>query len=420
MGGAYQHMQLVKTAKDMGLITYVTDYLPYEASPAKQMADYGYMYNITDIEQIASLCHKEHIDGIVAPYLDVTQKPYQVLCERMGFPCFGDKRQHEILTDKVLFKKFCRNNGLDVIPDYDVRDILDVDKCDRIVSFPILIKPCDSRGSRGQSICYTREEALEGIKIAKDASKSGGILIEKYMNSNDDLQLVYIVVNGEPILVRVEDRYLGAEDSGLNRLCIASINSSCHEEEYRLKTDYKAIAMIKALGLKNAPVFIQGFKDGDTVRFYDPGLRLPGDGFDIAYKAAVGIDLPEILITFALTGTISDSVGEMIRKARITKATAMIEPCIHQGKISSIKGMDQIKKNPYILSAYNAYKEGDEVGLYNDVRQRFGEYVIVCENFDELRQTIDWLFSTLHVYDEGGNEMLFAKFNSENLKKYFG
>lgn len=419
LGGAYQHRKLVETAKNLGVETYVTDYLNIEDSPAKAMADHAYMYNITDMDDLERLCRDEKIDGVIAPYLDVTQKPYQQLCERMGWPCFGDKKQHDILTDKKLFKEFCEEHGADVIPYYSEADLLDESACKEKVAFPILVKPCDSRGSRGQTICFNREEALPALEEARAESQSGEIIIEKYMGSENDIQLVYFVVNGEPILVRVEDRYLGEKGTGLDKLCIATIDASIHDSNFREKADEKVRNMIKAIGLKNSPIFIQAFMDGDVARLYDPGIRLPGDDYDVAYKSVTGIDIAEILIRFALTGEVSDEVGERIRQARIDKATAMILPGVRPGIIKEIKGLNEIKKHPAFLEMSQAYKVGEEVGLCNNVKQRFGEFVIECDTFEELRDTIEWMFDTLEVLDENGMNLLFAKFDTKELRKYF-
>ena len=40
IGGAFQHCKLVEAARQLGVITYVTDYLQPEQAPAKQMADH--------------------------------------------------------------------------------------------------------------------------------------------------------------------------------------------------------------------------------------------------------------------------------------------------------------------------------------------------------------------------------------------
>lgn len=118
IGGAFQHCKLVEAARELGVKTYVTDYLPLEKAPAKQMADKYYTYNITDIDEIVELCKNEEIDGVISTSLDACQKPYQRICEKLGAPCFGTKEQFDILTDKNLFKTYCRKNGVDVIPEY--------------------------------------------------------------------------------------------------------------------------------------------------------------------------------------------------------------------------------------------------------------------------------------------------------------
>lgn len=418
LGGAHQHLKLVETAKEMGIITYVTDFLDIEYSPAKQIADYEYRYNITDIDSLVTLCKKESIDGIVAPYLDISQNPYCTLCERMGLPCFGNKEQHKILTDKNEFKKFCEKHGVDVIFSYNEDEIMDPIIGVSKVEYPIIIKPCDSRGSRGQTVCYSHEEAVNAIDYAKSESRSGNIAIEKYMGSENDLQLVYMVIEGEPILIRVEDRYLGDKDSGLDKLAIASIEPSIHEKKYRKMVDNKVVSMLKAIGLKNSPVFIQGIFDGNTVRFYDPGIRMPGDEYDRIYKSVTGIDLPELLIRFAITGNMSVEKGRKIRNANINKATAMIYSAVRPGKIAKIEGIEEIRKNSNIIFMTQIYKEGDVVGKHYNVRQRFGEFDIECDDFIHLQETIEWLFDTFHVYDENGQDMVFAKFNTKNLEKY--
>ena len=50
IGGAFQHVKLVEAAKELGVVTYVTDYLPLEKAPAKQIADKYFMYNIDEID----------------------------------------------------------------------------------------------------------------------------------------------------------------------------------------------------------------------------------------------------------------------------------------------------------------------------------------------------------------------------------
>ncbi len=415
LGGSYQHIKLVQKANELGIETYVTDYLPLEKSPAKQIAKYKFMYDIFDLNSLAELCRKENIDGVIAPYLDVTQIPYQQLCEKMGYFCFGDKKQHEILTNKKNFKLFCINHGANVIDTYDELEIL---KNPNFNNWPVIVKPADSRGSRGQTVCNSNNELIEAINFAKIHSKSNETIIEKYMGTNNDLEIAYIVINGEPVLLRVEDRYLGKKSEGFDKLCIASICPSKLEKDYIEFADSKIKEMIKAIDLKNSPVFIQAFMDRDTARLYDPGIRLPGDDFDVLYKYITGIDIPYILIKFALTGEISESDKEKIKSAKINKPAAIILPCLKPGKISAIYGYEELKTDNRFLAVSKAYNAGDIVEKTNDVRQRFGEFDIVCSDFSELKNVINELFKNLKVLNENGENMITAKFDTDILDKY--
>lgn len=413
LGGSYQHRKLVKKARELGIETYVTDYLDLSRSPAKLLADHQLMINITEIKELVALCRREHIEGVIAPYLDVTQKPYQRICEIMGYPCFGNIWQHRILTDKIAFKEFCKEHGVDVIPTYTEAQI----KQD-MAPYPVLVKPADSRGSRGQSVCYSKAEVEKAVVLAKSESSSCGSIIEKYMANANDIQLVYLVINGEPILYKVEDRYVGKTEDGTDKIAIACVSPSRFEKIYREKADAKVVNMIRSLGLKNSPVFIQAFMDGDIARLYDPGIRMPGDDYDDVHKFLTGIDIPELLIRFALTGEMSKEVAKEIRDARLNSYGAMIMPCLRPGRIFKIVGLDRIDTNPNIITWSHAYVEGDEVYLEKTVKQRYGEFVITASDKNELKTVIEWLYDVLHIYDEFGKDMLIAKFDTNILKQY--
>ncbi|MBQ6503317.1 MAG: hypothetical protein IJI57_05335 [Flexilinea sp.] len=413
LGGMYQHRKLVKKAKELGIETWVTDYLPLEEAPAKQMADHAEMINITEIDRLVKLCRDEHIDGIIAPYLDVTQKPYQQICERMNWPCFGTARQHEILTDKQQFKAFCETHGADIIPGYSEEDL---EK--RNIEYPILVKPSDSRGSRGQTICRNKEEAENAIRFAQKESTSGQAVIEKYMENKQDLQLVYLVINGEPLLYKVEDRYTGSPDEGLDKIATACISPSKYEKKYRDQIDAKVSGMIRSIGLRNSPVFIQAFMDGDVVRLYDPGIRMPGDDYDDAHKALTGIDIPELLIHFALTGEMPEFAAGQIKNKRLKGYAVMILPCLRPGKIAKIEGLELIDTHPNIVTWSTAHFVGDAIRDDVKLRQRYGEFVITASDKEQLRTVIQWLYETLHVYDETGEEMITGRFDTKLLDDY--
>ena len=417
LGGAFQHCKLVEAAKELGVITYVTDYLPLEKAPAKQIADKYYMHNITDIDEIVDMCKAEGIDGVISTSLDACQKPYFQVCEKLGVPCFGTEEQFHVLTDKKAFKKCCIENGVDVINEYTKDDFADIETCNRNVEFPILIKPGESRGSRGQSICYTYEEAKKGIDFAIAEGSNGDVVIEKYMGQANDFSMTILVLNGKVYPTRTVDRFLGKYEDGLDKLAVGAVMPSVFTDVYMKDAHKKVEKFIKAIGLYNAPIFMQGFVDGDKVRFYDPGLRLPGGEYERMFTHIFGKNPIYPLIEFALTGEVSeDNYTYSEEDVYLNgKLAIQILPALKAGKIAKIVGLDEIKNHPKVVSVFERYNVGDDILETHNVNQRFSEIDVVCDSNEEATEVVEWIYNTLDVCDEFGESMIVSNYDPKRF-----
>lgn len=408
IGGAFQHCKLVEAAKELGVVVYVTDYLPVEKAPAKQIADKYFMHNVTDIDGIVKMCIEEKIDGVISTSLDACQKPYQQVCERLGLPCFGTKEQFDVLTDKNLFKSACRKNGVDVIPEYKEKDI-----DEKTVEFPILVKPGESRGSRGQTICSSYEEAKKAIEFAKSVSSNGQVVIEKYMGQANDFSMTILMINGRACPIRTVDRILGKYEDGLDKLAVGSASPSVFTKLYMENVHKRVEGLYKDLGIENAPVFMQGFVDGDTVRFYDPGLRLPGGEYERMFTHALGKNPMHPLIEFALSGKMS-SYESLFNKDDVYlqgKIVGQVLPTLRGGKIGSIEGLDEIRNHPCVVAVFDRYAVGDIIEETHNVAQRFCEIDIVCKDGKEATKTAEFIYNTLKICDENGQNMIVSSFD---------
>ena len=414
LGGVYQHCKLVEAAHELGAYVIVDDYLPPEQAPAKQMADKHYMHNIFDIDDIVAMCRKEKVDGVIATSLDACQRPYQQICEKLGLPCFGTKEQYTILTDKNAFKAQCRKSGLDVIPEYAEEDFVNKEICAERVKFPILVKPCDSRGSRGQSICNTYDEVIAAIEFARGESSTHQVVIEKYMGQSNDFSMTILVVNGKAYPYRTLDRVLGTYEDGLDKLAVGSVTPSVFSNLYMNNVHKKVKRFIQDVGLVTAPIFMQGFVDGDTIRFYDPGLRLPGSEFERTFCFATGKNVLYPLIEYALTGKASDDAINMTPEDIWfdNKVAVQVLVALRPGKIAAISGVDEIRNHPKVAVLFERLAIGDEVQPTHNVKQRFCEIYLVCDDNADAAALTEWVYETLKVTDAEGESMVVSKINT--------
>lgn len=405
LAGASLHIKIVKAAKELGVYTIVTDNLKPEDSPAKLIADEYWMNNIFDIDNIVQKCKEEKVDGVIAFCIDPTQIPYQRICEKLNVPCYGSKEQFRIFTNKQLFKEFCKKYNVNVIPEYSINDILNNN-----VNYPVLVKPTDSRGSRGINICYNKEETLKAITIASNESSNKGVIIEQYFNDADDMSFAYMVVNKIPYLVKIGDRILGDKKDNLQCQQMVAILPSKYKQKYIELVEPNIKEMIKGLGLEFGAVFLQGFWKDNKVYMYDPGLRFPGTDFDVVTKKVTGFDAMKSFVRFALTGDIKSCYGDINLAYNYNdKFCLILSVSIKAGEIDIIEGIDEIVKHPYVIDYYQRYRKGDVIFNSGDIRQRALEFVTYIPSYIEIKSFIKYVYKTLKIIDTNGDDMIVSR-----------
>ena len=411
LGSASVHVKLIKAAQEMGIYTITTDNVPYEDSPGKKIADEYWNLNIYDVKEIVKKAKKEHIDGVICGWLDPCQRPYFQICHELGLPCYGDEKQFFKMTDKHAFKKMCEENNVDIIDEFTEADI----KGNK-VEFPVFVKPVDSRGSRGQAVCYTMKELLSAIEVAKEESSNGDVLIEKYITGSQEFHVTYFFVDGEPYLLRTSDNYCGSEEMHMEKVVSCAVMPSRYTSQYIEKAHPNVVKMFKNLGIKNGPIFMQGFEDNGVFRFFDPGLRFPGVDYELVFKKVFNVDLMKAMIQIALTGktdVVIPKDAAFIKGGRASVLYLTIRACT----ISHLDGEKEVNKNKHVIAYLPRCKEGEKIDWAYNVNQRLGEVDLLCANTVELINTINFVNSTLIATDEKGEDAIFARFDTNRIDK---
>lgn len=412
LGGAIQHCKVVEAAKEMGIITYVTDFLP--TAPAKEMADFSYQINVTETEKLAELCRSEQIDGIISGWLDFCQIPYQRLCEATGLPCYGLREQFDILTNKLKFKEICQQYGVGNPTAFPWKEYVG-GKYSKL-PYPVLVKPADSRGSRGVKVCYDSVELEAAIENASRESYDSNAIAERYIENGQAFLVVYFFVNGEAYVQQLSDAYFGDPEYGLGKVVSAYRSPAKSAELYFKHGDSDFISMLKDLGVKDGPVCMQGFLTENEILYFDPGRRFPGGEYERAFKRATGIDFVKLMIGFALTGEMCTE-GDFPRYLYRTngKTTLRLHLNVRGGLVASEEGFEDINNIPEVEYVAKYHGVGDMIENTGDVRQRYAHIVIVADTTFALQETIRKIYSVAHVFDSEGKEMLVSYFPPEIL-----
>ena len=339
LGGVAMICELVENVKMRGGYVIVADYYP--DSPAKKIADEAWLISTADTETLAKMCREKNVDGVIAAFDDFNVLCAQKLSEKIGRPFYARDSQIEITMNKARFKELCRESGVPSTPEYDVDEA--TWNCGmRKMEFPVIVKPVDGSGSRGIMICYSHEELREAYKKAKEMSKIGKVIIEKYL-IGDEIGVNYVLQKGNIYASILHDRYMQAENGRNVRLPLAYVYPSKYTQRYLRYEDQKVIDMFLSIGMENGTLFLQGCMDHDLCLFYEMGYRLNGAKQYQILDKLCGFNPMEMIVNYSLTGEMEDKDIRNLINPRLSKVCCTLSILVKPSYIDKIIGLDVVK-----------------------------------------------------------------------------
>ena len=180
LGGLSYLIPVIETAHKLGIHVITVDYLP--DNTAHKYSDEYHNVNIVDIDAVLQLARELQIDGIMSFAVDPGVITAAYVAEKMNLPFQCSFENACILQDKSLFRKFLKDNkfntpkALSFSKEEDALNNVDD------FSWPIIVKPVDSAGSKGVTKVEEKSMLPEAIKRALDKSFSGKFIVEEFLD----------------------------------------------------------------------------------------------------------------------------------------------------------------------------------------------------------------------------------------------
>lgn len=412
LGGMRFSCEIVNKAKEMGIYTLVADYNNIDDSPGKQIADEAVDLSVVDVNAVVNYVKRHDIDGILVGFNDMLLPFYAEICEKTGLPCYGTKEQFELFISKDKYKALCRQFDVPTIPEYDIND--------ENIIFPVLVKPVDSSGSRGITICHNRQDMEQAVSIGKRASKTGKVLIERYMEGRE-VTVFWTFQDGNYYLSALANRHVKYnQGTDVIPLPVGYTFPSVFLPKYRVEVEENCKQMFRHLGLKDGMMFMQCKVENGTCYVYDIGYRLTGSLEYKILERVCGYNPLEMMIEFALTGKMGDNsiAGKAIPEF---KTPAFNVSCLcAPGTIKAITCIECVRAMPEVVDVVMAHVPGETItkqmrGLLAQITVRVLGTVASKEKLFPTMQRID---STIHIFNDRGEDILLPGIEYGDIEGY--
>lgn len=179
LGGIRYLLPVIKAAHEQGYYVITADYLPDNI--AHQYSDEYVNVSIIDKEAVLKVAREKEIDGIMSFGVDPGVIAASYVQNQMGLPSFGPFESVDILQHKDKFRAFLTDNGFNVPWAYGFSSEMEAWDSRRKFTYPLIVKPTDSAGSKGCTRVDCEEELMPAIKYAFKYTISGHIIIEEFL-----------------------------------------------------------------------------------------------------------------------------------------------------------------------------------------------------------------------------------------------
>ncbi|MCR5102525.1 MAG: ATP-grasp domain-containing protein [Butyrivibrio sp.] len=393
LGGSRYLKPVIDAAHKLGLYVITCDFLP--ENDVHKLSDEYCNISIIEKDAVLEAALKLKINGIMSFACDPGVVTAAYVAEKMGLPFQGSYESTCILQDKGLFRQFLLDNNFNCPHARRYTDkkapFNDID----YFTWPVIVKPVDSAGSKGVNRVDSPDKLSEAIDVAVDGSHNGAFIIEDFLtfegyHSDADP----FTVDGKLEFVSYSDQLFDKDADNPYTPAYIIWPSSMKQEHQ----DYLTGEIQRLMQLLNMKTGIYNIEScvGNNGKPYIMEVSPRGGGCKIAelQKMAYGIDLIE--------NEVRKAVGMSVINLKQTECVGHWAEMIVHARPNESGILESVSVDPEIADKYLkvvdlSAKEGDIVKPFTGANMALGDMFFRFDSRDKLNEVMSKSQEWLHI-----------------------
>jgi biotin carboxylase len=373
LGGSYQQIPAIEYAREAGHYVVLCDYL--DDNPGRNFSNEYLSVSTTDKDKVLGVAQKRGIDGIIAYASDPAAPTAAYVAGELKLPG-NSYASVNTLSNKYLFRQFLKSNGF-MTPDFKlVNSFEELFTISENCSFPKILKPTDSSGSKGVILLNNNHDIKRQFDYSMNYSKRKELILEDYIETPfNQLHGDGFVANGKLAFVYLGDHHY---DTRINQFVPFSTTwPSLIPTELMNKAIAELNQALKLSGFKEGPINIEiRLTQKADVVIMEIGPRSGGNFTPVLLSHLSGVDL--------VKKAIDSSLGIMSQEFNCSEFKSGAYFVLHSGTKGSYRGFsfsNGVEK--YIFQRHIYKKNGDPVEPFHGASSAIGVFLL---EFGALRE----------------------------------
>ncbi len=401
---------LLKAARELGVYIICCDKYDSTRSPTKAMADEAWDIDYSRTELVAEKCLETGVDGVIAGYAENRVDAACKISKAIGRPFYATEEQLNLTRNKVFFKELCEKYSIPTPRDYKLSIPL-VDEQVDTITFPVIVKPSDSGGRKGITVCYGKEQLIAAVDLALAESIYKDVVVEQFITGTE-MSAIYTIADGRASLSCLNDKYISEDEDSKGFLCTFVITPSKNLKRYYETVDSKVKEMLRDIGAENGVATFQMMACSEGIYIFEMGYRINGNNDFTIIEQENGLNYCHMLMSYSLTGSMGDNLEKDNPFFKKYHGTFVV--LLHAGQITKLD-YEELNGADGIEDIYFTKQQGDVVLDKATNVHKAGLIKFSANTLDEVKRLVHFIQTHLHIEDENGNSMLFDEFNTSRL-----
>lgn len=388
LGGLRYLLPVIESAHQLGYYVITCDYLPDNI--AHKYSDEYHNVSIIDKEAVLALARELQIDGIMSFAVDPGVITAAYVQEQMGLPAFGPYESVCILQNKDRFRNFLTQHEFNVPKAKGFSSIEDAMSEKYWYSWPVIVKPTDSAGSKGVTRVDCWEDLPAALEVAFEHSLSKRVIVEEFIEklgcSSDtdsfsvDGELKFVSFSAQRFDEHASNPYTPSAYSWPSTMTA--------DQEAELTSEIQRL--LKLLDMRTSIYNIES-RVGTNGKPYIMEISPRGGGNRLAemLRFATGVDL----ITNAVRAAVGDKVVDVEQKPYDGHWAEVVLHADNEGKFQEFRIKDDMRQ--YVFEEDIWVEVGEHVSAFNAANNAVGTLVLKFDSHEKLEKALscqnDWL-----------------------------
>ena len=380
LGGLRYLIPLIDAAHELGMQVITCDYLP--GNIAHKYSDVYRNVSIVDEAAVLKAAQELEIDGITSFAVDPGVVSAAYVQQQMGLPgC--PYESVKILQNKDLFRAFLREHGFNCPWSYGFGSVQEALAAAEGYTYPAIIKPTDSAGSKGVTRIDSPAELPAALEHAMQNSVSGRIIVEEFIEKvGDTTGSDSFAVDGELRFVSFDDQYFDpASPNPYTPSAHCWPSTMPTDKQAELRAELQRLISLLNLGTSIFNIEARVGTDG-KVYIMEVSPRGGGNRLAEVIRMGTGVDL--------ITASVRAAVGlpvEGVEQKPFNGAWAIM--ALHSERDGVFDRLEiSPALQPHVAEEALLVQPGDAVRAFRGANDAIGHLILHCDTTDEVRRFV--------------------------------